>query len=280
MIKKKKVTNFPLKHGWKHGPFDPSEEKLARKRGIRKALYEDIGSKHVRRRKRGKICFGIMRLQTLRNGVSPNFIHSSRWIHGDTVHNLNPPIDGDNRDTRCRRGVPSTRPSACREDERGIRNSRRDIAGGERWRREGNKPLGTRRVQTVSSSSSSSREIPKKLSLGACWLVARSWPTESRVGMIFPNLRKVDRLISRKGIGDDCRAVLHGNREIIKLWACHENERNLSILYLYIRGIEQKVALEIGYIFKTIYDFVSKTSDREKERYFFSVFFIALTNRR
>lgn len=33
------------------------------------------------------------------------------------------------------------------------------------------------------------------------------------------------------------------------------------------------MALEIGYIFKTIYDFVSKTSDREKERYFFSVFF-------
>lgn len=62
-------------------------------------------------------------------------------------------------------------------------------------------------------------------------------------------------------------------REIIKLWACHENEWNLSILYLYIHGIEQKVALEIGYIFKTIYDFVSKTSDREKERYFFSVFF-------
>lgn len=82
-----------------------------------------------------------------------------------------------------------------------------------RRKMEGDKPLGTRRVQTVSSSSSSSREIPKKLSLGACWLVARSWPTESRVGMIFPNLRKVDRLISRKGIGDDCRAVLH---ELVK----------------------------------------------------------------
>lgn len=100
------------------------------------------------------------------------------------------------------------RPRVARtKEEYGIRGYRR------RRKMEGDKPLGTRRVQTVSSSSSSSREIPKKLSLGACWLVARSWPTESRVGMIFPNLRKVDRLISRKGIGDDCRAVLH---ELVK----------------------------------------------------------------
>lgn len=99
---------------------------------IRKALYEEyrVGSKHARRRNRGggEICFGIMRLQTLRNSVSPNFIHSSslpHWIHGDTdARGESPSIDGDNRDTRCRRGVPSTRPSECRartEEEYGIR---------------------------------------------------------------------------------------------------------------------------------------------------------------
>lgn len=150
---------------------------------IRKALYEEyrVGSKHARRRNRGggEICFGIMRLQTLRNSVSPNFIHSSslpHWIHGDTdAQGESPSIDGDNRDTRCRRGVPSTRPSECRarmEEEYGIRGR------GGILREEGDKPLGTRGVQTVSSSSSSSREILRG-NFRACCLVARFWPSPS-----------------------------------------------------------------------------------------------------
>lgn len=167
---------------------------------IRKALYEEyrVGSKHARRRNRGggEICFGIMRLQTLRNSVSPNFIHSSslpHWIHGDTdAQGESPSIDGDNRDTRCRRGVPSTRPSECRarmEEEYGIRGR------GGILREEGDKPLGTRGVQTVSSSSSSSREILRG-NFRACCLVARSWPSPS---LWFSRICEADRLISRKG---------------------------------------------------------------------------------
>lgn len=167
---------------------------------IRKALYEEyrVGSKHARRRNRGggEICFGIMRLQTLRNSVSPNFIHSSslpHWIHGDTdAQGESPSIDGDNRDTRCRRGVPSTRPSECRartEEEYGIRG------GGGILREEGDKPLGTRGVQTVSSSSSSSREILRG-NFRACCLVARFWPSPS---LWFSRICEADRLISRKG---------------------------------------------------------------------------------
>lgn len=166
---------------------------------IRKALYEEyrVGSKHARRRNRGggEICFGIMRLQTLRNSVSPNFIHSSslpHWIHGDTdAQGESPSIDGDNRDTRCRRGVPSTRPSECRarmEEEYGIRGR------GGILREEGDKPLG-RGVQTVSSSSSSSREILRG-NFRACCLVARSWPNPS---LWFSRICEADRLISRKG---------------------------------------------------------------------------------
>lgn len=168
---------------------------------IRKALYEEyrVGSKHARRRNRGggEICFGIMRLQTLRNSVSPNFIHSSslpHWIHGDTdAQGESPSIDGDNRDTRCRRGVPSTRPSECRarmEEEYGIRGR------GGILREEGDKPLGTRGVQTVSSSSSSSREILRTFAsstLPRCSFLAEP------IAMILPNLREADRLISRKG---------------------------------------------------------------------------------
>lgn len=167
---------------------------------IRKALYEEyrVGSKHARRRNRGggEICFGIMRLQTLRNSVSPNFIHSSslpHWIHGDTdAQGESPSIDGDNRDTRCRRGVPSTRPSECRarmEEEYGIRGR------GGILREEGDKPLGTRGVQTVSSSSSSSREILRG-NFRACCLVARFWPSPS---LWFSRICEADRLISRKG---------------------------------------------------------------------------------
>lgn len=188
---------------------------------IRKALYEEyrVGSKHARRRNRGggEICFGIMRLQTLRNSVSPNFIHSSslpHWIHGDTdAQGESPSIDGDNRDTRCRRGVPSTRPSECRarmEEEYGIRGR------GGILREEGDKPLGTRGVQTVSSSSSSSREILRG-NFRACCLVARSWPNPS---LWFSRICEADRLISRKGdrIRLPCDFTRGDNKVVSLVW--------------------------------------------------------------
>lgn len=188
---------------------------------IRKALYEEyrVGSKHARRRNRGggEICFGIMRLQTLRNSVSPNFIHSSslpHWIHGDTdARGESPSIDGDNRDTRCRRGVPSTRPSECRarmEEEYGIRGR------GGILREEGDKPLGTRGVQTVSSSSSSSREILRG-NFRACCLVARSWPNPS---LWFSRICEADRLISRKGdrIRLPCDFTCGDNKVVGLVW--------------------------------------------------------------
>lgn len=188
---------------------------------IRKALYEEyrVGSKHARRRNRGggEICFGIMRLQTLRNSVSPNFIHSSslpHWIHGDTdAQGESPSIDGDNRDTRCRRGVPSTRPSECRarmEEEYGIRGR------GGILREEGDKPLGTRGVQTVSSSSSSSREILRG-NFRACCLVARFWPSPS---LWFSRICEADRLISRKGdrIRLPCDFTRGDNKVVDLVW--------------------------------------------------------------
>lgn len=91
--KKKKNANFPLKHRWKTRSVQSRAEKNSQeKREYGELFTKNIGSgENTSGRKGGKICFGIMRLQTLRNSVSPNFIHFSHWIHGDTVHNLYPP---------------------------------------------------------------------------------------------------------------------------------------------------------------------------------------------
>lgn len=170
---------------------------------IRKALYEEyrVGSKHARRRNRGggEICFGIMRLQTLRNSVSPNFIHSSSSPIESTVtrmHEVNPPPSMATTEIH---GVDAVsrllvHPSVGRGRKRNT-----EFEGEEGYcgrRQKGDKPLGTRGVQTVSSSSSSSREILRTFAsstLPRCSFLAEP------IAMILPNLREADRLISRKG---------------------------------------------------------------------------------
>lgn len=153
---------------------------------IRKALYEEyrVGSKHARRRNRGggEICFGIMRLQTLRNSVSPNFIHSSSSSPIEStvtrMHEVNPPPSMATTEIH---GVDAVsrllvHPSVGRGRKR---NTEFEGEEGYCGRREkGDKPLGTRGVQTVSSSSSSSREILRG-NFRACCLVARFWPSPS-----------------------------------------------------------------------------------------------------
>lgn len=154
----------------------------------RKLSARNIGSGwNTSGQKGGKICFGVMRLQTLRNSVSSNFIHSSHWIDGDTTG-----IDADNRDTQCRRGVPSIRV------ERGIRNSRG------KKEEEGRKtnPWGLRGVQTCPRP----REIPK-LSLRACWLAARFLDQVSRQ-LWFPP-RKVDLVWSRERVEGTVESRIH-----------------------------------------------------------------------
>lgn len=93
-----------------------------------------------------------------------------------------PPIDGDNRDTQCRRDVPSTRPSPCREDERGILNSRgerRDIAGGEtRRKKEERNPWERAVYKPYPRLLRLPREIPRE-TFTSCWFVARFWPSSS-----------------------------------------------------------------------------------------------------
>ena len=171
---------------------------------IRKALYEEyrVGSKHARRRNRGggEICFGIMRLQTLRNSVSPNFIHSSSSSPIEStvtrMHEVNPPPSMATTEIH---GVDAVsrllvHPSVGRGRKRNT-----EFEGEEGYcgrRQKGDKPLGTRGVQTVSSSSSSSREILRTFAsstLPRCSFLAEP------IAMILPNLREADRLISRKG---------------------------------------------------------------------------------
>lgn len=144
------------------------------------------------------------------------------------------------------------------------------------------KPLGTRGVQTVSSSSSSSSRDSSRnfhFVLARCSFLAELFdPTESpgNASVWFSRmLRKVDRLIvSRKGIGDDCRAVLHlvqfTPREIIKSWTWHENEE-ICLIFIYACGIEKaKGGSWIWLFFEIIYDCFKvkqmKISDRERER--------------
>lgn len=181
----------------KKKPWLNSKRGKILEKNSRKLSGKNIGSGwNTSGQKGGKICFGVVRLQTPRNSVSSNFIHSSHWIDGDTVHNRC--TDTDNRDTRCRRGVPSTRPSACRQHERGIRNSRG------KKEEEGRKtnPWGLRGVQTCPRP----REIPK-LSLRACWLAARFLadlldPRPSLEAALWFSLESTQnrsRLISRTG---------------------------------------------------------------------------------
>lgn len=297
--KKKKYTNFPLKHGWKTRSVQSRAEKNSQeKREYGELFTKNIGSgENTSGRKGGKICFGIMRLQTLRNSVSPNFIHFSHWIHGDTVHNLYPP----HRWRQPRYTVSTRCPVYSSIPVSRGRKRNTEFEGGEKgYRRRRNtkeegreKPLGTRGVQTVSSSSSSSSRDSSRnfhFVLARCSFLAELFdPTESpgNASVWFSRmLRKVDRLIvSRKGIGDDCRAVLHlvqfTPREIIKSWTWHENEE-ICLIFIYACGIEKaKGGSWIWLFFEIIYD-CSETSENKWQRdtsfLYFSI--IALTNPR
>lgn len=200
---------------------------------IRKALYEEyrVGSKHARRRNRGggEICFGIMRLQTLRNSVSPNFIHSSSSPIESTVtrmHKVNPP------------------PSMATTEIHGVDAVSRLLVHpsvGRGWKRntefEGEEGYCGRR-ETNPWERAVYKLYPRLLRprerffeetfehVASLLVLGRTHRYDS------PESAKRIVWSRGKGIGYDCRAILHV--EIIKLWAWYENEWNLSILYLYI----------------------------------------------
>lgn len=200
----------------------------------RKLSARNIGSGwNTSGQKGGKICFGVTRLQTLRNSVSSNFIHSSHWIDGDTTG-----IDADNRDTQCRRGVPSIRVSPTRK-----RNT--EFEGEEGGRRKKDKPLGFARCTNVSSSSRDSETFTSSM-LARC-----SFLGSSLEAAMISSTQSRSRLISREGRRDG--RIANSPREIIALW----KRRNLSILYLYIidmwcRALENGTRVLLSSVFPSL----------------------------
>lgn len=185
--KKKKKCEFSFKTSLKNTVRSiESREKFSRKTRIRRALYEEyrIGWKHVRSEGRENLLWNHAVTNPAQQRITqlyPLLPLNPRWHDAQPV---SPPIDGDNRDTQCRRDVPSTRPSSCREDERGILNSRRgwerrDIAGGEtRRKKEERNPWERAVYKPYPRLLRLPREIPRE-TFTSCWLVARSWPSSS-----------------------------------------------------------------------------------------------------
>lgn len=166
-----------------------------------------------------------------------------------------PPIDGDNRDTQCRRDVPSTRPSSCREDERGILNSRREGGGGREGISQEEKHEGRRKRETLGNARCTNRILVffvflerffEKLSLrvGSLLVLGRALRSNrvsrQRISMIFPNATQsgsFDRLAEgdrgRLPCGFTPRAIhTSWNNKIVDVaWKW----RNLSYIYIRMR---------------------------------------------
>lgn len=288
--KKKKKCEFSFKTSLKNTVRSiESREKFSRKTRIRRALYEEyrIGWKHVRSEGRENLLWNHAVTNPAQQRITqlyPLLPLNPRW-HG--AQPVSPPIDGDNRDTQCRRDVPSTRPSSCREDERGILNSRREGGGGREGISQEEKHEGRRKRETLGNARCTNRILVffvflerflEKLSLrvGSLLVLGRALRSNrvsrQRISMIFPNATQsgsFDRLAEgdrgRLPCGFTPRAIhTSWNNKIVDVaWKW----RNLSYIYIRMRYRKGKRwLLNLAIFWNNLRLFQSETNENKWQR--------------